>query len=237
MPKLSVLLKFIAIGCLLLVIGALLGVRMGRIEVPNDYNPWATLELSATPNWLTRFKLGRLSQDPQACLAVLHTAEFEFEPLRDRVTDVACGFHNAVRIDSARQITLEPFSLTCRAALSLALWERHVLQPKALEHFGEHVMRIDHFGSYSCRNVYGRPQATRSRHATAEALDLAGFRLISGQQISVVRDWDGEDSKAMFLGEIRDGACKFFDAVLSPNYNAAHHDHFHFDRGPFRTCR
>ena len=28
-----------------------------------------------------------------------------------------------------------------------------------------------------------------------------------------------------------------FDAVLSPDYNAAHHDHLHLDRGPFRMCR
>lgn len=237
MSKVAALFKSIAIGCLLALIGILIAVRMGKIEIPYDYNPWATLELNATPNWLTGLKLSRLSQDPEGCLAVLSTAEFDFEPLEDRVTDVACGFHNAVTIDELRGIVVEPFSMTCRAALSLALWERHVLQPKAFEHFGESVMRIDHFGSYACRNVYGRPQATRSRHATAEALDVAGFRLSDGSRISVVKDWDGEDRTSQFLREVRDGACPFFDAVLSPDYNAAHHDHFHFDRGPWRTCR
>jgi hypothetical protein len=25
--------------------------------------------------------------------------------------------------------------------------------------------------------------------------------------------------------------------VLSPDYNEAHHDHFHFDMGSYRACR
>ena len=229
--------KMLGISILLLVALAIIGVRTGKIHIPNDYNPWATLDLDATPNWLTRHKLAALSQDPDLCVAVLHTSDFQFEPLPDRVTGVACGFHNAVRIDALRTIRHEPFSLTCRAAVSLALWERHVLQPKAREYFGEAVTRIDHFGSYSCRNVYGRPQATRSRHATAEAFDVAGFRLRTGERISIVKDWNGEDRESAFLRDIRDGACSFFDAVLSPAYNHAHHDHFHLDRGPYRSCR
>ena len=236
MPRISPF-KVISIGLVLVLAAVVAGIRMGKIKIPDDHNPWAPLKLDATPNWLTRHKLKVLSQDPSACIAVLSTAGFQFEPLPDRVTDIACGFHNAVRIDAIRSIRHEPFSLSCRAAVSLALWERHVLQPKALEHFGEAVSRLDHFGSYSCRNVYGRPQATRSRHATAEALDVAGFRLKSGKRISIVKDWSGEDRESHFLREIRDGACGFFDAVLSPAYNAAHHDHFHLDRGPYRSCR
>lgn len=236
MPRFSPF-AVISIAVLVLLAAAVAGVRMGKIEIPNDYNPWATLEIDATPNWLTRHKLKALSQDPGACIAVLNTSGFQFELLPDRVTGAACGFHNAVRIDAVRNVRHEPFSLTCRAALSLALWERHVLQPKAIEYFGEEVTRIDHFGSYSCRNVYGRPQATRSRHATAEAFDIAGFRLSGGERISLVRDWQGDDRASRFLRELRDGACTFFDAVLSPAYNEAHHDHFHLDRGPYRSCR
>jgi hypothetical protein len=36
---------------------------------------------------------------------------------------------------------------------------------------------------------------------------------------------------------VRDGACLFFDGVLSPDYNAAHRDHLHLDRGRYRYCR
>jgi hypothetical protein len=99
------------------------------------------------------------------------------------------------------------------------------------------VSAIEHFGSYSCRNVYGRPEATRSRHATAEAWDVAGFVLVDGRRIRVARDWQSTKAEAAFLRESRDGACRFFDGVLSPDYNAAHHDHLHLDRGPYRMCR
>ena len=129
------------------------------------------------------------------------------------------------------------FSLSCRAAVSLALWERHVLAPAAQKYFGQNVATLEHFGSYSCRNVYGRANATRSQHATAEALDVAGFVLEDGQRIRVLKDWEEGGEKAAFLKEIRTGACRFFDAVLSPDYNGAHRDHFHFDRGPYRACR
>jgi hypothetical protein len=85
--------------------------------------------------------------------------------------------------------------------------------------------------------VYGRANATRSRHATAEALDVAGFVLEDGQRIRVLRDWEEPGAPAAFLREVRTGACRFFDGVLSPDYNAAHRDHLHFDRGPYRMCR
>jgi hypothetical protein len=112
-----------------------------------------------------------------------------------------------------------------------------VLAPAAQAHFGQKVARLEHFGSYSCRNVYGRANATRSQHATAEALDIAGFVLEDGQRIRVLKDWPEDGTNAAFLRDVRTGACRFFDAVLSPDYNAAHRDHFHFDRGPYRTCR
>jgi hypothetical protein len=53
----------------------------------------------------------------------------------------------------------------------------------------------------------------------------------------VLKDWPESNERAAFLREVRTGACRFFDGVLSPDYNAAHRDHFHFDRGPYRVCR
>ena len=168
---------------------------------------------------------------------MLATTGIDYEPLSDRSTGPACGFFNAVRIDRTASRVNESFSLSCRAAVSLALWERHVLQPAAEKNFGQAVATMEHFGSYSCRNVYGRANATRSQHATAEALDVAGFVLEDGRRIRVVRDWSEQGAPAAFLREVRTGACRFFDGVLGPDYNEAHRDHFHFDRGPYRMCR
>ena len=124
----------------------------------------------------------------------------------------------------------------CALSDSLALWERHVLQPAAEAHLHQRVSKLEHFGSYSCRNVYGRPAATRSRHATAEALDVAGFVLEDGKRVRVVRDWSEPSAESRFLHAVRDGACQFFDGVLSPDYNAEHANHFHLDMGGWPKC-
>lgn len=231
--RLLILLVVLAV----MIAGALYGIRSGAIDIPPDWNPWAQLDVNAEPNFLTRYKLSRLSRSSEQCHEVLATTNIEFERLDNKITGPACGFFNAVRIDRTSSRLSKPFSLSCRAAVSLALWERHVLEPAAQRHFGRSVATLEHFGSYSCRNVYGRANATRSQHGTAEALDVAGFVLEDGQRIRVLKDWDDGGEKAAFLREVRTGACRFFDAVLSPDYNAAHRDHFHFDRGPYRACR
>jgi hypothetical protein len=233
----DVVTKIIGLGLVLCALGIVLAVRTGAIQIPDRFNPWANLSLDEKPNFLTRFKLARLSKDPALCRGVLMSSGFEYAMLEDRITGYACGFHNAVRIEKTSAAVGESFSLSCRAAVSLAMWERHVLQPTALKYFRQRVERLEHFGSYACRNVYGRPQATRSRHATAEAFDLAGFVLTDGQRIRVVSDWASNGVEGQFLRELRTGACAFFDGVLSPDYNEAHRDHLHLDRGPYRVCQ
>jgi hypothetical protein len=113
-----------------------------------------------------------------------------------------------------------------------------VLHPAARQHLGQDVERVIHWGTYSCRNINRRPEGRRSEHASANAIDVAGFVLADGQEVTVRSDWSGSDPrKAAFLRAVRDGACAFFDVVLSPDYNAAHHDHFHLDMGSYRACR
>ena len=206
-------------------------------RVPQEWLPWSPLVVADKPNLWTRHKLSRLSSDAAACLQVLSATDIEFEVLADQVTGEDCGFQNAVLVQRAPAAVGQPFSLTCRTAVSMALWDRHVLQPAGQRYFGQRVAGIEHFGSYSCRNVYGRPNATRSRHATAEAWDVAGFRLADGRRVRVVTGWSSTEAEAAFLREVRDGACHFFDGVLGPDYNEAHRDHLHLDRGPYRVCR
>ncbi|MBF3247311.1 extensin, partial [Pseudomonas aeruginosa] len=50
-------------------------------------------------------------------------------------------------------------------------------------------------------------------------------------------DWAGESADGRFLRRVRDGACASFNAVLGPDYNAAHRDHFHLDMGLWKVCR
>jgi hypothetical protein len=227
----------VSVLLLMAVAGFLLALRQDWITIPDGWSPWTPLKIDAEPNFLTRYKLSRLTSDRELCDRVLATADMQYTPLPDRPTGESCGLYHAVRIEHTSARESAPFAFSCRAAVSLALWERHVLQPTAQKHFHSRVAVIEHFGSYSCRNVYNRPDADRSRHATAEALDIAGFVLADGQRIRVINDWVGDSNESGFLHEVRDGACRFFDGVLSPDYNAAHRDHLHFDRGPYRLCR
>jgi hypothetical protein len=64
--------------------------------------------------------------------------------------------------------------------------------------------------------------------------------LADGRRIGVAQDWTGGDEEAVFLRRARDEACEVFGTVLSPDYNAAHADHLHFDqaaRGFGGLCR
>lgn len=241
---------------LLLVVFAAWALLSGTLRVPDRWNPWAPLRIDDPPNLLTRYKFQRATADRQACRALLQQAQLSATALEDRRTGPDCGFDNAFRISRTSVAVGEPFALSCRTALSLAMWERHALQQAAQRHLGSEVARVEHFGSYACRNLYGREGGRRSQHATADAFDIAGFVLEDGRRIRVVSDWAGPAAgeeageavaqgngaaspppEAAFLRELRDGACDWFDAVLGPDYNAAHADHFHFDRGRARICR
>lgn len=211
--------------------------QIERWRLPPRWNPWLPLDVRDAPNWLTRYKLARLDEDGTLCRAALATAELRYRELPDRDTGPGCGFRDAIRIEASSLRPEAAFSLSCRSAVALALWERHVVQPAAHRHLGSPAVRLEHYGSYACRNVYGRSQGRRSAHATADALDVAGFGLADGRRVRVRQHWPGEDGPARFLHEVHRGACRFFDGVLGPGYNAAHRDHLHLERGGARVCR
>ena len=82
----------------LLMIGAGAAIRYEWIVVPAQWSPWAPLDLDAAPNFLTRYKLSRLTGDDALCRQMLQRAAVEFDPVPDRVTGANCEFKNAVLI-------------------------------------------------------------------------------------------------------------------------------------------
>ena len=212
-------------------------VQQGLITVPDGLNPFVPLNVRDEPNWLTGYKLSRIELNAPECLAVLTGSPVGFTPVPNQVTGQGCGFTNVVDVDRSSVTFNNRFPATCPLAVSWAMFELHVLQPAALQYLGQEVARVEHFGTYACRNLYHRHTGRRSEHATANAIDIAGFRLADGTQITVLADWNGSASRATFLRALRDGACRFFDVVLSPDYNEAHRDHFHFDMGDREACR
>lgn len=210
---------------------------------PQDL-PWTELDLAQPVGLFTGRKLTALTEDFPACRAALDKAGVRYTALPELSEQGGkCGYADAVRFapGGARRIRFAPGDLgvSCPVAAALAVWEWEVVQPAAQRHFGQKVAEIEHFGSYNCRRMYNREGASWSEHATADAVDIAAFRLADGTRITLVRDWDGKGSKARFLREVRDGACGVFGTVLSPDYNAAHRDHFHLDQAErmWRACR
>jgi hypothetical protein len=232
------------------LVAAVYAVYLGLLPVPKRLNPWAPLDVAAAPNFLTSAKLARARSDPQRCLAALAQTGMSYSVLPDRVTGPGCGFSNAVLVREAGVRLGAPVSLSCPMALSFAMWERHALQPAARLRTGHAVVAIDHLGSYACRNINrgegapaGASPANRSQHATADALDIAGFTLASGKRITLLRQWLAEDADtvagpdALFLRDAHRGACRYFKGVLGPDYNAVHSDHFHLETGGHTLCR
>lgn len=209
----------------------------GETPLPDRWNPVAPIHLVDKPNFLTARKLQRLNDKPARCHALLARAGFEFVPLPDRVVGDGCGFHNTVRIEGSEVSYGRDFTASCPLAVGLALLELHSLQPAARAAFGAPVVRVEHYGSYACRNVNNRNAGPRSEHATANAMDIKGFRLRDGRRITVKAGWNDAGAEGVFLRRIRDDACTIFKGVLGPDHDAAHADHFHVDMGSGTFCR
>ncbi|WP_339511775.1 extensin-like domain-containing protein [Pseudomonas sp. RL_15y_Pfl2_60] len=231
--------RFVKVLLLLFVLGSgvLLGIWRGWVPLSDAWNPWAPLDVGAQPNWLTRFKLMRLRDDPELCERVLSGSGLQVVKQQDSPADARCPLQNVVRVQGGDLGLSSSFLASCPLAVAFALFERHGLQPAAQAVYGQKVSQVDHLGSFACRNIYNRENGALSRHASADALDIAGFRLADGRRISVLKDWPGQGEDARFLRLARDGACEAFNVVLSPDYNAAHHNHFHLDVGSWWVCR
>ena len=211
---------------LVLLLAILVAGRAWLEEHPGD-NPWAPLDLRDEPGWATATKLQELRRDPEVCRAVLERSDIKFAALPP------AGQGECERPDRTK-LTAYPLRpdtppTTCSVAAALVLWKRDSLDLLAGELFDSKIDRIEHLGAYSCRRLYGRSEGAWSQHATGNAIDIAGFVLTDGTRISVLNDWGGEGEKAAFLHRAREGACGAFSTVLSPDYNAAHRDHFHLD--------
>ena len=224
---------------LLILIGAAVAVSIWRgwLPVADRWNPWAPLNVQDEPNLITPFKLWRLQEDPALCEAALHTSTLRYTHQADSAADAKCPLTNTLRIQGGDVALSSSFLSSCRLAVAYALFDIHQLQPAAQSVFGQKVTQVDHLGSFACRNIYNRSEGRLSQHATANALDIAGFRLADGRRISVLKDWKDDGDDGRFLRLVRDGACQHFNTVLSPDYNAAHRNHFHLDMGRWRVCR
>ena len=95
-------------------------------------------------------------------------------------------------------------------------------------------------GTYSCRNMIGNSKWTnmRSQHALANAIDIGGFRLADGRDISSRQGLQGRRPRGGASCARRTmRACSYFRVAIGPEFNAAHWNHLHLDRGVFERCK
>lgn len=160
---------------LMVCTGVALAVWRGWIDVPVQWNPWAPLDVHAEPNVLTSYKLSRLQNDPALCDQVLATSGLRFSRQADSAPDARCPLMNTLRVQGGEVALSSSFLASCPLAVAYALFDVHTLQPAAQAVFGQRVARIDHLGSFACRNIYNRANSRLSQHASANALDIAVF--------------------------------------------------------------
>lgn len=212
----------------LLVAGALAVAAKAWLADHPQHDPWAPLDLRDPPGWATQRKLAALRDDPAACRAVLERSGVAFATLPATGEGECRREDRTVLTDASLSPT--PPATTCAVGAAFELWLRRGVQPAAQDLLGSRVARIEHLGAYSCRRMYGSETGRWSEHATGNALDVAAFVLDDGRRISVAGAWAGSSLEAAFLRRARDEACDVFGTVLSPDYNAAHADHFHLDQ-------
>ena len=115
------------------------------------------------------------------------------------------------------------------------------------------VVEVRHLGTYNCRQIAGT-NCSLSMHGLAMAIDIGALVLADGTVISVVNDWEPTNSipiepsasnrcrfdytpttmKSRFLYELAYRMCDehVWSIILTPNYNAAHDNHYHVDLTP-----
>ncbi|MGE0329047.1 MAG: extensin family protein [Polyangiaceae bacterium] len=128
--------------------------------------------------------------------------------------------------------------LDCRLALSLDDWTRE------LSRRGVQVLR---HASLLRPGAVIRSSGRPSQHALGLAIDVASLELQDGTRYEVQRDFAGSIGAPVCTEQVdtasrwlRGLVCdthqsRVFNLILTPNYNADHHDHVHLDLEPGKT--
>lgn len=225
------------LGLIALLFGGYVTLFHPDSPLPGEWHPLTPLDVEAPLTGLTKWKLHNALSTDAACLQALETATFtQLDPLRD---SAQCHITPRVALTAVGDARLSRIETRCQTALRLAMWERHGLQAAAARHLDARLSEIRHFSSYNCRQIRTPADASgrMSSHATADAIDVSGFRTDDGRLIQLKTDWNGENPTARFLRDAFASACLWFPVSLGPDYNALHADHFHLQGSGWGLCR
>ena len=129
--------------------------------------------------------------------------------------------------------------LTCSMALALADFER-IAQDEAERELGSRIVRIDHLGTYNCREM--KAYDLISEHSFANGIDLRRFHLANGKSVDVLADFrPAEDPPqrpaTRFLRTLANRLYdeEVFSVVVTPFFDALHKNHIHCDLARYRV--
>ena len=154
---------------------------------------------------------------------------------RDR-SDITCDIVGPVTVDSpiagvsfryVTQAEPRPMFMSCYLATAL-----HRLA-QLLEEFD--VVEVGHIGTYNCRLISGTDSL--SQHGLGLAIDLKWFRRRDGLVFDVEDHWEhgvtenfqAEEARLLYELAWQMHTRQVFNIVLTPEFNAAHDNHFHVD--------
>ncbi len=217
-----------------------LGILLDQ-TLPSQHLPWRKLDPEVPLGFATKSQFLRMSFKPsKTCMTMARDiVPFNSIPAEPHKPNKTCGWKVARVVYGSDITVLKPgeANMQCPLAIGTYIWMREV-DALADKYLGAGLKKIHHAGTYSCRRQNGNNSGQWSEHAFANAWDITGFELSDGRVISVQKDWKSKDkARRKFLHASRDKACKIFRVTLSPDFNAAHHDHFHVDMGPTTSCR
>jgi hypothetical protein len=178
------------------------------------------------------------AEGPGDCYAELDARGVPYK--RAKRPGIALGVEITGAIDGvqiATPNTSDPLVIDCSLAVSLHEITRYL-----------RALGIDHAtvsSAYSRRNVRGTNRP--SKHSYGLAMDVAGFAGKDAGTVRVDRDYEqglGDAIDCIGAPQTQGGAllkivqCQLvrsglFHLVLSPDYDDAHHDHFHLEVKPW----
>ncbi len=151
--------------------------------------------------------------------------------------ELTCHVEDPVKVHTPLLGVVIGFNVDDPPSVLMACTGAHALADTVEDVKPDGIVGISHMGTYVCRTISGSDSL--SRHSFGDAIDIAGFQLADGTEWTVLDAWEDGDTSPE-----TDGGIFLYDAVhrwddldiwnilLTPEYHAAHDNHFHVDLTP-----
>ena len=147
-------------------------------------------------------------------------------------SNAACVIENPVRLKSLKasgeQTVTFPDGpvLACRFAERFGQWVGELAVPLIRARVAP-LSAVRTGPGFECRNRNRASSGKLSAHAVGQAVDIAGFELVTGETVSIAETSD--ILRMRVLSTLRTAACGWFTTILGPGSDTAHTTHWHLD--------